>query len=96
MSNNFNSYNHWRNTARPVRFFNIDYRAGIFVFIFLMHIRWYTFALLITVFVGLLILERRGLTLPVAMRRLRVWFLGKRRPALPRLHDRTFWDHGGT
>jgi intracellular multiplication protein IcmT len=91
----FNSYNHWRNTARPVRFFNVDYRAGIFLFIFLMHIRLWTFVMVLVVFMVLLLLERRGLTLPLAMRRLRVWYLGPRRPALARLHDRHFWDHGG-
>lgn len=91
----FNSYNHWRNTARPVRFFNVDYRAGVFLFLFLMHIRLWTFLIVLTVFIVLLFLERRGLTLPLAMRRLRVWYLGPHRPALPKLHDRHFWDHGG-
>lgn len=91
----FNSYNHWRNTARPVRFFNIDYRAGIFVFIFMMHIRLYTFITLLLLSILLLILERRGLTLPLAMRRLRIWFIGPVRPALVKLHERTFYDTGG-
>ena len=91
----FNSYNHWRNTARPVRFFNVDYRAGIFLFIFLLHIRLWTFILMLLVFAVLLFLEKRGLTLPLAMRRLRLWFLGPKRPALTKLHYRRFWDHGG-
>ena len=92
----FNSYNHWRNTARPVRFFTIDYRAGIFLFIFLMHIRLWTFLMLLTVCIILFILERRGLSFNVAMRRLRVWFIGKSRPALSKFHDRKFYDNGGT
>lgn len=92
----FNSYNHWRNTARPVRFFNIDYRAGIFVFMFMMHIRLWTFLVLIGVIVGLLILERRGLSFNLALRRMRLWFIGKSRPALARFHDRKFYDNGGT
>lgn len=92
----FNSYNHWRNTARPVRFFNIDYRAGIFVFVFLMHIRLWTFILMLLVMLVLWIMERRGLTFTLALRRLRVWFLGPVRPALARLHHRTFYDNGGT
>ena len=91
----FNSYNHWRNTARPVRFFTVDYRAGIFVFIFMMHIRLWTFLLLVFVLMLLLVLERRGLTLPLAMRRLRIWFIGPFRPALSKLHHRTFLDNGG-
>lgn len=92
----FNSYNHWRNTARPVRFFTIDYRAGIFLFIFLMHIRLWTFLMMIGVMLVLFILERRGLTFTLALRRLRVWFIGPFRPALSKLHHRDFHDNGGT
>lgn len=91
----FNSYNHWRNTARPVRFFNIDYRAGVFLFIFLMHIRLWTFLTLLTVMLVLWIMERRGLTFTLALRRIRVWFLGPKRPALVHLHHRNFYDNGG-
>lgn len=91
----FNSYNHWRNTARPVRFFNIDYRAGIFLFIFLMHIRLWTFVMMLCVMALLWVLERRGLTFTLALRRMRVWFVGASRPALTRLHHRTFHDNGG-
>jgi intracellular multiplication protein IcmT len=91
----FNSYNHWRNTARPVRFFTIDYRAGAFLFLFLMHIRLWTFLLMLGVMFVLFILERRGLSFNLAMRRLRVWFLGPVRPALAKLHHRTFHDNGG-
>jgi intracellular multiplication protein IcmT len=91
----FNSFNHWRNTARPVRFFNIDYRAGIFVFLFMMHVRLWTFCILIIVIAVLWFLERRGLSMPLAMRRLRIWFYGKRRPALSKVHDRKMYDHGG-
>ena len=91
----FNSYNHWRNTARPVRFFSVDYRAGAFLFLFLMHIRLWTFLLLVGVLVILYILDRRGLTLPLAMRRLRLWFIGPHRPALAKLHQRHYYDNGG-
>lgn len=91
----FNSQNHWRNTARPVRFFNVDYRAGVFLFVFLMHIRVWTFVMLLCVFIGLFIMEKRGLTLPLASRRLRVWLIGPIRPALAKLHHRSFYDHGG-
>lgn len=92
----FNSYNHWRNTARPVRFFTVDYRAGIFLFIFLMHIRIWTFILLLAVLFILFLLDQRGLTMPLAMRRLRIWFIGPVRPALTKLHHRHFYDNGGT
>jgi intracellular multiplication protein IcmT len=91
----FNSYNHWRNTARPVRFFNVDYRAGVFVFVFMMHMRMWTFLLLLIVVGILWYLERRGLTMPLAMRRVRVALIGAYRPALAKLHDRPIYDHGG-
>lgn len=92
----FNSYNHWRNTARPARFFTLDYRAGLFVFIFMIHVRFWTLGLMLTVFTILFLLERRGLTMPLAMRRLRVWFIGSHRPALAKVHQRDMWDHGGS
>lgn len=92
----FNSYNHWRNTARPPRFMSLDYRAGIFLILFMMHMRLWTFVLMILVFLILFFLERRGLTLPLAMRRLRVWVSGPIRPALARVHKRDMWDHGGS
>ena len=91
----FNSYNHWRNTARPVRFFTIDYRAGVFLFIFMMHIRLWTFLMMLTVMLILFLLERRGLTFTLAMRRMRVWFIGPKRPALAKFHHRKFYDNGG-
>ncbi len=92
----FNAYNHWRNTARPVRFFSVDYRAGIFLFIFMMHIRLWTFLLMLTALFVLWFLERRGLTMPLAMRRLRLLFIGSYRPALSRLHHRVMTDRGAT
>jgi intracellular multiplication protein IcmT len=91
----FNSYNHWRNTARPVRFFNVDYRAGIFLFIFMMHVRLWTFCILLLVLFVLFLLERRGLSFTLALRRLRLWFIGAHRPALAKLHERKFTDNGG-
>ena len=91
----FNSLNHWRNTARPVRFFNVDARAGVFVLLCLMHLRLWTIGLAVCAMVAFMILERFGLTLPLAFRRLRVWFLGPRRPALLKMHHRKFIDYGG-
>lgn len=90
----FNAQNHWRNTARPIRFFNVDARAAIFLLIFLVHIRLWTFVLAIGAILFFMILERFGLTLPLAMRRARVWFIGKKRPALLKISRRDFIDYG--
>jgi intracellular multiplication protein IcmT len=91
----FNSQNHWRNTARPVKFFNVDYRAGIFLFIFMMHIRLWTFIIFILMMIIFWLLERRGLSIPIAASRIRCWFLGPFRPALGKIHHRAMTDNGG-
>lgn len=90
-----NAQNHWRNTARPVRFFTVDARAAIFLMFFLIHMRLWTFALAVVAIVFFMFLERFGLTLPLAMRRLRIWFIGRRRPGLLKTHRRDFIDYGG-
>ena len=89
------AYNHWRNTARPARFFMLDARACLVVFLFIVHVRTWTLVLMIAVLVLCGILERYGMTLPVAMRRLRVFFIGPRRPALVKAATRRFVDRGG-
>lgn len=63
---------HWRDSARVARFFIVDARAVFPVFIFLIHIRYYTaFLVLISaVFFG--IVEHLGFTMPVFFR----WFRG--------------------
>ncbi len=91
----FNAQNHWRNTARAVRFFNVDARAAGFLLLFLIHIRLWTFILAILSVVFFAILERFGLTVPLAMRRVRVWFIGQKRPALLKINRREFKDYGG-
>lgn len=90
-----NSQNHWRNTARSIRFFNVDARAAIFLLFFLIHIRLWTLILAVGAMGFFMILERFGLTLPLALRRFRVWLVGRRRPALLKIHRRDFIDYGG-
>lgn len=89
------SYTHWRNTARPARFFAIDARACLVVLLFLVHVRLWTFILMIVVLAALGVLERYGMTLPVALRRLRLFFIGNYRPALTKSKTRYFIDRGG-
>ena len=38
---------HWRNSMKPVRFFNFDGRAGFFLVLFIVHARLSTLILLI-------------------------------------------------
>ncbi len=91
----FNAQNHWRNTARPVRFFNVDARGAVFLLVFLMHMRLWTLILAVSAIAFFVILERFGLSLPLASRRFRVWIVGHRRPALLKTHRRDFIDYGG-
>lgn len=74
---------HWRDSARNVRFFIIDYRATFPLLILLFHIRLWTFifAVLATVFFALL--ERWGFTVAVFVRWLRSYIAGPRKIAQP-------------
>jgi len=70
-------YNFWFHSAKPVKFIMVDYRAAIFVIIFFLHMRLYTFFLLIFIFVILCILEMYKLSLINALKRLRSFIAGK-------------------
>ena len=85
---------HWRNTMKPARFFMLDGRAVFFVILFMLHARLWTIYLMIGVAVVLWILERRGLSFASALRAVRVWFIGKFRPAWIYSRRRTFYDNG--
>lgn len=71
-----------------------DYRAGIFLFVFMLHMRLWTLGLMIIAMLILWAVEKRGLSMPVAMRRARLWFVGPYRPALGKVHHRDFRDYG--
>ena len=73
----------WRDSARNVRFFFIDFRASFPLLIFILHIRLWTFflALLAMIFFGLL--ERFGFTLFVFLRWMRAYVAGPRKIAQP-------------
>lgn len=85
---------HWRNTMRTVRFFNLDARAGLPFFALLIYARP------VTLFITLLVtgifyyVERKGLTFPSALRALRVWLIGQKRPAWFSLRHRQMKDFG--
>ncbi len=72
---------HWRNTMRPVRFFNLDARAAFPFLILLVFPRINTFIVTLIITYIFLFLEKKGLTFPAALRALRVWLIGQRRPA---------------
>ena len=85
---------HWRNSMRPVRFFNLDARAVLPFCALLVYARPIT--LFVTCLTTLIFyfLDRRGLTFPCALRALRVWLTGGSRPAWLPLRHRHMTDDG--
>ena len=73
---------HWRNTMKPPRFFALDARAAAPLMVVLLHARSWTFGLAIITIIIFAIAERRGLTFEAAIRAVRSWVIGNRRPAV--------------
>ena len=74
---------HWRDSARNVRFWIVDFRACFPLLILLFHIRLWTFivALIATLFFAAL--ERYGFSVAVFLRWLRSYLAGPRKVAQP-------------
>ena len=74
---------HWRDSARSARFFVVDARAAFPLLLFLLHIRWWTFAIAVISIVFFAILEHYGFTVPVFLRTVRTFLAGPRKIAIP-------------
>jgi intracellular multiplication protein IcmT len=74
---------HWRDSARSVRLFFLDFRACFPLLILLFHIRWWTFILAVLATAFFTALERYGFTLMVFLRWLRSFIAGNRKIAQP-------------
>lgn len=85
---------HWRNTMKTVRFFKFDARSAFFVVLLMLHFRLWTLILLILVMTIFAILERNGLSFPAALRALRVWIIGPKRPGWIYTRRRKLHDSG--
>ena len=83
---------HWRNSMRPARFFHLDARAAIPVFILLFHARLVTLIVTLIIVMTFWTLEKRGLTFWAALRNLRQWIIGKNRPGYYTMRHRTRKD----
>ncbi len=68
--------NRWRDTQRPARFFIFDPWLVVFVGLFLLHIKLWTFLLLITLAVLNLSLEFRGIQTRNLHRHLKIFLSG--------------------
>lgn len=83
MADNFSETAHWRDSSRMARFFVVDARAAFPIFLFLMHIRWWTaiVAIISLVFFGFI--EHYGFSVPIFMRWLRSTLAGPRKNCEP-------------
>lgn len=85
---------HWRNSQKPARFFFLDARSFAAVLFLLVHARLWTLLLVVCVMVTFWFFERKGLSFFAAIRALRSWILGRRRPATSRRAMRRLVDFG--
>jgi intracellular multiplication protein IcmT len=75
----------WRDTARTPKFFGLDARTLFPVFLFLLHMTYWTLAVAVVGVIFFWAIEKKGYTLFVLLRIVRVWIAGHRRPS--RRHD---------
>lgn len=85
---------HWRNSMQVVRFFAFDARAALPLPLLLVYARWSTLTLMICTLLFFRFLERKGLTVPAAVRNFRAWIIGAERPGWTGVKRREFIDYG--
>lgn len=85
---------HWRNSMKPTRFFMLDARAALAFCLLLLHFRPWTLALTAFVCLAFFIAERYGLSFDAALRALRCFIVGPRRPNLIWTSKRRMVDYG--
>lgn len=74
---------HWRDSARPARFFLVDARAALPLVLWLLHIRWWTFFIAIGAMFFFGLVERYGFTVPTFIRTIRTILAGPHKTASP-------------
>jgi len=85
---------HWRNSMQTVRFFGFDARAGIMFFALLIYFRPITLILTLLSTIVFWLFEKAGLTFPSALRSMRLWLIGQKRPAWIKVRHRRIVDYG--
>ncbi|MBI1327285.1 MAG: type IV secretion protein IcmT [Alphaproteobacteria bacterium] len=85
---------HWRNSMRPIKFFGLDAKAAIPFLVLIVYFRPITLGIAFLVTMIFWTLEKRGLTVEAAMRKLRSWLVGEDRPGLMQFKHRRFRDFG--
>lgn len=74
---------HWRDSARTAKFFFVDAKAAFPLFMFLMHIKLWTFILALIFMTFFTVLNRFGYTIEVFLRIFRSMLAGQRKTAIP-------------
>lgn len=74
---------HWRDSARTVRLWFIDFRACFPLLILFFHVRLWTFILAIIATLFFSLLERYGFTVAIFLRWFRSYLAGPRKIAQP-------------
>ena len=74
---------HWRDSARPIKFFIWDGRAAFPVLIFILHVALWTFITALTLIVFFSVLNRYGFTPMVFFRWFRSIIAGGRKMSIP-------------
>jgi hypothetical protein len=72
---NYDGY--WRESARPLRLFIFSAYVAVPLLLFLLHITYWTLGLLVATIVLMVVIERFGFTVPVAVLAFRAWCAGK-------------------
>ncbi len=78
---------HWRDSARSVRFWIWDGKTAFPLFLFLIHISWWTLGLSLITMLFFTALNRYGFSVEVFFRLLRSFIAGKHKAAIP------WWDN---
>lgn len=94
MINSYGQDWHWRNSQRSPRFFMLDFRACFGLLLWMMHARMWTLIIAGIIMVVFVLFERRGLTFSSALRAIRSWLVGVRRPAVIWTRKRRYIDYG--
>jgi intracellular multiplication protein IcmT len=74
---------HWRDSARPARFFIVDAQAAFPLLLFLLHIKVWTFLIAVSAMLFFTTLNRFGFSISVFLRVFRSFLAGKRKKSYP-------------
>ncbi|EKE01727.1 MAG: IcmT protein [uncultured bacterium] len=74
---------HWRDSARPAKFFFIDAKAAFPVVLFLIHIRVWTLVVAMIIMMFFTVLNRYGYSVEVFLRLFKGVLAGPRKMAIP-------------